>query len=95
MAYSALNTDQNLIRLLRLSLASFEDDVIRCQFAVALLDDKPDYEALSYVWGDVNDTCSIEVKGIAVSITSNLYSALKHLQVKDKERTIWVDALCS
>ncbi|TVY45237.1 Heterokaryon incompatibility protein 6,OR allele [Lachnellula occidentalis] len=91
--YTELDRSQNLIRLLHLSPASF-DDTIRCHFTDALLDDKPDYEALSYTWGDVKDTRSIEVEGKAFSITSNLHLALKYLRLENAERTLWVDALC-
>ncbi|TVY48619.1 Heterokaryon incompatibility protein 6,OR allele [Lachnellula cervina] len=96
MAYTELDKSQNLIRLLHLSPASSQDDTIRCRFTVALLDDEPDYEALSYTWGDVNDTRSIEVEGSSrvVSITSNLHLALKYLRFEHEERTLWVDALC-
>lgn len=88
MTYTELNTHQNLIRLLHLSPASSQDDTIRCHFTVVLLDDEPEFEALSYVWGD------IEVESNVVPITSNLHSALQHLQLYETERTLWVDALC-
>jgi hypothetical protein len=94
MAYSPLNSSQNLIRLLHLSPASNRWGTIHGRFSVALLDDRPVYEALSYAWGDLNDTSLIEVDGHSVPITRNLQSALKHLQLQDQERTLWVDALC-
>ncbi|TVY87027.1 Heterokaryon incompatibility protein 6,OR allele, partial [Lachnellula willkommii] len=94
MAYTELDTSQNLIRLLHLSPASSQGDTIKCRFTVALLDDRPDYEALSYTWGDANDTRSIEVEDNAISITSNLHLALQYLRLEDEERTLWVDALC-
>jgi hypothetical protein len=49
---------------------------IRCRFTVALLDETPQYEALSYVWGDITDTRSVEVEERLVHITANLHSAL-------------------
>ncbi|KAH0544776.1 hypothetical protein FGG08_001143 [Glutinoglossum americanum] len=94
MAYTPLDTDQNFIRLMHLSPAPSDDDAIRCRFTVVLLDDKPHYEALSYVWGDINDSRSLEVEGRSVPITANLHSALRHLQLQDQERALWVDALC-
>jgi hypothetical protein len=94
MAYTRLDPTQNLIRLLHLSSASSEDETIKCGFSIALLDDKPEYEALSYVWGDMNDTALAEVDGHRMTITTNLHSALKHLRHKDEDRVLWVDALC-
>ncbi|KAF2496870.1 HET-domain-containing protein [Lophium mytilinum] len=94
MAYTWLDPTQNLIRLLHLSPASSEDETIKCRFSIVLLDNKPEYEALSYVWGDMNDTALAEVDGHRMTITTNLHSALKQLRHKDKDRILWVDALC-
>jgi hypothetical protein len=93
-AYTSLDRSRNLVRLLHLNPASNEEEEMKCQFSVALLDDKPHYEALSYVWGNVNDTRQVEVEGSSSSITANLYTALKHLRLQDRERILWVDALC-
>ncbi|KAE8445950.1 hypothetical protein EG329_012729 [Mollisiaceae sp. DMI_Dod_QoI] len=94
MAYTELDTSQNLIRLLHLGPASSDDETIRCRFTVVSLNEKPEYEALSYAWGNAKDTRLIEVHESPVSITSTLHSALKHLRLKDEERTLWVDAVC-
>lgn len=32
--------------------------------------------------------------GSSVPVTENLHLALKHLRLKDRERTLWIDALC-
>lgn len=37
----------------------------------------PSYEALSYAWGDVVVKRSIEVNGLRVDVTANLFSALR------------------
>jgi hypothetical protein len=74
MAYTPLDTDQNFIQLMHLSPASSEDDAIRCRFTVVLLDDEPQYEALSYVWGDISDTHFVEVEGRSVPIPANVHS---------------------
>ncbi|KAF9778519.1 hypothetical protein IL306_003971 [Fusarium sp. DS 682] len=55
---------------------------------------QPDYEALSYVWGDITPVKYIDIAGQDISITSNLHSALIHLRRPDTVRTLWVDALC-
>ena len=54
----------------------------------------PPFEALSYVWGDPTDTIPIMVNGKPFHITKNLHSALEQLQHVDRERILWVDALC-
>ncbi|KIL95627.1 hypothetical protein FAVG1_00364 [Fusarium avenaceum] len=55
---------------------------------------QPDFEALSYVWGDMNPAKYIAINGQDVSITPNLHLALIHLRLPDKARTLWIDALC-
>jgi Heterokaryon incompatibility protein (HET) len=94
MAYTPLDIGQNLIRLIHLSPATPADGEIRCRLSIALLDDKPQYEALSYVWGDINNTRYAEVDGHSFPITVNLHSVLSHLRLQDQERILWVDALC-
>ncbi|KAE8443521.1 hypothetical protein EG329_001761 [Mollisiaceae sp. DMI_Dod_QoI] len=48
------------------------------------------YEALSYVWDDMN-SLGVEVE---VQIMTNLESALRHLRLKDRSRILWADAIC-
>ncbi|KAJ9648267.1 hypothetical protein H2199_001120 [Coniosporium tulheliwenetii] len=60
MAYGPLDTTQNQIRLLHLASADRDEDEIKCSFSLASLDEDIDYEALSYAWGDTNDTVPIK-----------------------------------
>ncbi|KAM0245839.1 hypothetical protein ACHAP5_005159 [Fusarium lateritium] len=55
---------------------------------------QPDFEALSYVWGDIHPAEYININDQDVSITPNLHLALIHLRLTDEVRTLWVDALC-
>ncbi|KAF5983383.1 heterokaryon incompatibility protein het-6 [Fusarium bulbicola] len=55
---------------------------------------QPEYEALSYVWGDMAPVKYINLGDQDISITPNLHSALIHLRSPDTVRTLWVDALC-
>ncbi|KAM0231933.1 hypothetical protein ACHAPO_008232 [Fusarium lateritium] len=55
---------------------------------------QPEYEALSYVWGDISPAKHISLDDNDIAITPNLHSALTHLRSTDSVRTIWVDALC-
>jgi len=58
------------------------------------LKDSPCFEALSYVWGDPHTAKVIILDGHEFPVTANLHLALTHLQLHDKERVIWIDALC-
>jgi hypothetical protein len=69
-------------------------DTVSCDLFHACLDEKPDFEALSYTWGDPNDTIEISLHGSTHTITRNLDSAFRHLRYPDRSRVLWVDALC-
>ena len=68
---------------------------IRCRFHVATIESKPQYEALSYVWGDPGDHLPVfTTDGRPIDVTRNLHSALFWLRLQDRERSLWVDQLC-
>lgn len=65
---------------------------IHCSFTRVSLDDDPQYDALSYVWGDASEVCHITLDGMTIPVTANLYEAL--CQVRHWTVALWVDALC-
>ncbi|KAF9739538.1 heterokaryon incompatibility protein [Paraphaeosphaeria minitans] len=92
--YAPLNSSLDEIRLLRL-LPGSDEDRLRCTLSIVSLDDRPHYEALSYVWGDdLEDTFPISLGGHTVQIRRNLHSALRGIRYLDCERILWIDALC-
>src|SRR5271170_2412568 len=92
--YQPLNHKAREFRLLKLlPYSSFEDDVC-CEIFHSSLDDHPPYEALSYVWGDPSITGQIQCNGAACPVTTNLATALRYLRLRDRERIMWVDAIC-
>ena len=58
--YKALSDTPADARLLTL-LEGAENDPIQCRLEVVVLDSAPEYEALSYVWGDPDATKPIVV----------------------------------
>ena len=67
---------------------------IQCSTEAVSLLDQPEYEALSYVWGDPLDQRSIIFDGSPFDVTRNLATALRYLRLPDKLRRVWIDALC-
>ncbi|KAF5687273.1 oleate-activated transcription factor 1 [Fusarium circinatum] len=61
---------------------------------------QPAFEALSYTWGQQRDlvVAAIEAKAGEclgnIKLGENLATALRHLRYQDKERVLWVDAIC-
>lgn len=82
------------LRILHLLPASKSKEAIVCRLTTTYAGDKPSYEALSYSWGDFQDRRQITLNGYNFPVTSNLYCALRHLRYADKERRLWVDAIC-
>jgi hypothetical protein len=97
--YSTLPIPQDTqsIRLLHINAPVSEegfDDPVRCHLSVEVLGTKP-YAALSYVWGTMAprpDT--IDCSGVALPVSSNCLSALRHLRAKLGAFSIWIDAVC-
>ena len=52
------------------------------------------YEALSYVWGNPDETVPILIGDHYFKVTKNLHAALLRLRNHYFERIIWVDAIC-
>jgi len=75
--------------------ATFSEET-RCQLFTESLDESPQYEALSYVWGKPNNVSPILLNGRVWNVTADLELALRHLRryEKGEHRTLWVDALC-
>lgn len=81
-------------RLLRLLPAANLADDIRCEVFHTSLDDCPDYEALSYVWGDPDVTLPIFVGKKRYDVTINLECTMRYIRLPDRDRIMWIDALC-
>ncbi|KAH0429967.1 hypothetical protein CcaCcLH18_08112 [Colletotrichum camelliae] len=97
-SYEPIDASSNTIRLLRLFQGRryYNDELIRGELFEAEIPHERDdtYEALSYTWGDPTRTKTITINGQTVAVTTNLYDALLHLREPEKDRILWVDALC-
>lgn len=93
LTYKQLDAASSEIRLLTVQNAAF-DEPIQCLLDHAGLESNPEYEALSYVWGDENNVLPVQVNGATIQVTVNLEAALRQLRSADTPRVLWVDALC-
>jgi hypothetical protein len=91
--YEPLDSKRREIRIAKLNPGDFSDD-IRCTLFKVSLDDNPQYQALSYVWGDPGVTRQISLNGSPYQVTESLEIALRHLRLPSEERILWVDAIC-
>lgn len=95
--YGTETLPEGYIRLLVIKPSNGSDaELIECNLATHDMRSIPQYEALSYVWGDPNDTSDILLNGYTHKVTVNLERALRNMRVEDgkSELVLWVDALC-
>jgi hypothetical protein len=68
-------------------------DLIRVRLQFADWTDPPEYEPISYAWGDPKDVLYCDCEGKRLSITRSLYSALLRFRMEDRSRILWADAV--
>lgn len=93
-SYDSLPSDPGAIRLLTVQPAKRKSAALECTLSTATLRDRPSYEALSYVWGDLDDLMLMLIGNKRFAITYNLLEALEALRLHDRPRILWVDAVC-
>jgi hypothetical protein len=95
--YSPLDLEKEEIRLVLLYPGRGEE-AVRCELRHVSLRNSPPYEALSYTWGNPDDTRKIQLDGQELSVTANLEEALRSLRHgaggKERHKVFWVDAIC-
>ena len=96
--YSLLPPGGDNIRLLCLLPNEDEATLLQCElrnYSLQTSDTRTHlYEALSYVWGNKDETLPIYVDGVEFPVTVNLHAVLLRLRDRSLERMIWVDAVC-
>lgn len=72
------------IRLLEILLDDSDSSPVAVKIHVVSLNDDPEFTALSYVWGDPNETKDISIRGKKLPVTINLEAALKEIRRSDR-----------
>ena len=91
--YSAL-VHSDSIRLLQLQPSNNSGDTLVGQLSEVHLADKPEFEALSYAWGqDESEPSFLTLDNSSFSISENLAAALHVFRLTDKPRNLWIDAI--
>ena len=70
-----------------------EGDPVSCLLHVTDWSNPPEYEALSYAWGDSNARATVICQGKRVKVTRSLYGGLTQLRYPDRSRLVYADAL--
>ena len=93
--YKPISLKGPAFRLLRV-LKGRDDDPLRCQLFESKIpssEDISDYAALSYTWGSTSRPCDIIINDCKMTVTKNVYLALRDLRYREKDRVLWVDAI--
>lgn len=85
--------EESCIRLLTIKPGNAADP-LQLHLSTVSLDTSPEYEAISYCWGDATLTNAALCDQYDVSITTSLFGALTELRYAAETRTVWADALC-
>ncbi|KAM0282838.1 hypothetical protein ACHAQH_002842 [Verticillium albo-atrum] len=91
---------ESSIRLLTIKPSSKRTDKIVCELRTVAFDEKVRYRALSYVWGDPDETGDVIVNGKRAEFTLNLTGALRQLRESMYHHKtlevlpLWADAVC-
>ena len=98
-----LNPQRREVRVLVLC-EGHDDSLVECSMEIISLDNGAAYfNALSYVWGDTNDTSTIIVNQLPITIPKSLAKCLQSLRhctashaqlLGQTPLTIWADAVC-
>jgi hypothetical protein len=67
---------------------------ISIRISIHELEHAPEFEAVSYVWGDARDRTNIFCNGKMLSITKSLTNAFQRVRYTDRPRILWADAIC-
>jgi hypothetical protein len=92
--YTSLRSRDSAFRLLK--LLKYRGHELECELFPQSLSNNEyvSYEALSYVWGSTELVECIILNQKRHWITDNLYSALQCLRLHDRDRYLWIDAIC-
>lgn len=66
---------------------------LRCRLKVVNLEERPDFEAISYVWGRGIKRKKVVCNGIRIKITPNLLQALLAVRYPSTQRIVWADSI--
>ncbi|KAK5713955.1 hypothetical protein LTR15_010861 [Elasticomyces elasticus] len=93
--YHELEQTRKEVRILVIEPAASHEPV-RCTFqTISLLDDAlPQYETVSYAWGDATKRDVVYIGGHQLSVPLSAKNVLQRMRRSDKPRTVWIDVIC-
>ncbi|PMD28749.1 HET-domain-containing protein [Hyaloscypha variabilis F] len=91
--YRPLESEDS-IRLITVLPSFSKENELRCEIEHVRLSRNPQYEALSYNWGDQTDLYPIKCNGYTLKVGKNLFGAFLGFRNRFTKRVLWADAIC-
>lgn len=85
--------DEKVIRILTLNPGRWDDRLVG-SLEFADLNHDPDFEAISYTWGDPLRCREMLVDGKVFPLTKSLRDTLRAVRHVKRPRRVWVDQIC-
>ena len=94
--YTSLDSSLKEVRLLTVYPSEDSGAIIRSRLHKVQLanDPKPEYETISYVWGDPTPKEWILIDSCRIQIPTSSDAVLRAIRHHSQPRTIWLDAVC-
>jgi hypothetical protein len=74
-------------------LPGHDGEDIVCKLHTSDWESIPEYEAISYAWGDPKLKAPVFCDGKTIEVTKSLHSGLSHFRYPDESRLVRADAL--
>ena len=95
--YQPLDKESLEIRLLTVYPATNPSEVpVKCSLSHANLsqEPKPEYETISYTWGESTERKTIIVDNFRLEVPVSAERAIRRMRLRDRSRVLWIDAIC-
>ena len=92
--WKPLDSTQREIRLVSILSAEDDDAPIHCRLVTVALGCPPRFEAVSYAWGNPENTSFIIVNNVPWKVSRNLVGALRVFRDLPNQTLLWIDGLC-
>lgn len=82
------------MRLLKINEDAGDGSYISCELTTWPLHAAPAYDAISYTWGNPEDTTNIFLNTFNFSVRKNCWTVLQQVRALRKNGYVWIDAIC-
>lgn len=93
--YASISGHKSEVRLLTIEPAESNESPLHLSLTTHNLNDTvPEWDAISYYWGNSETTQRVIIDGKLLQINQNAFSALSHCRDRNRPRKVWIDQIC-